>query len=190
MKKRLERRIGRQRKGKESQMDKRRKTEKRMHKGRKVRENDEGKKWERKSRGKDSTWQPQCKYTSKHCCQRWDQLVNAEERSGSRRWLKNLTCISGTHANAPVQLNKPQIRKVKGKRKDVYLLCTVCRMKLWQFKQSNQIRHIMWTFDEHHLNALFKVVSASHAARLIGLFSFGSNSLNMAEMRKKSWWVR
>lgn len=43
MKTRLERRIGRQRKDKESQMDKRRKTEKRMHKGRSARERAEEK---------------------------------------------------------------------------------------------------------------------------------------------------
>lgn len=38
----------------------------------------------------------------------------------------------------------------------------------------------LWTFDKHYLN-----VSASRAARLIGLFSFSSNSLNMVEMRGK-----
>lgn len=31
--------------------------------------------------GADSTWQPLRKYTSKRPCQRWDQLVSAEERS-------------------------------------------------------------------------------------------------------------
>lgn len=44
---------------------------------------------------------------------------------------------------------------------------------------------ILWTFDKHSLNVLFKVVSASHTGCLISLFSFSSNSLNMAEMRGK-----
>lgn len=65
-----------------------------------------------------------------------------------------------------------------------------CRSRSKQIQSDTWIKSVIvfisWTFDKVHLNALFKVVSASCAARLIGLFSFHSNSLNMAEMRKRA----
>lgn len=70
--------------------------------------------------------QSQCKYASKHCGKKWDQIVNAVERWGSRRWLGNLTCIFKTHANPPAHLNKPQKhpeRKREVKRKWIQKFC-------------------------------------------------------------------
>lgn len=69
-----------------------------MHRGKKG-ERVKGRREERRQgRGADSTWQPLRKYTSKRFCQRWDQLVNAEERSGCSGRLKNSSCISAVAA--------------------------------------------------------------------------------------------
>lgn len=127
---------------------------------------------------------------------RWDQLVNAEERSGSGKWQKRLasaTYISERACQRSSAAEQAADTASKEKGKQTCRRCVQCGR--WSHGISSKVIKldtgiksvvfILWTFDKQLLNALFKVVSASHTACLISLFSFGSNSLNMAEMRKK-----
>lgn len=121
----------------------------------------------------------------------------AAKRWGSRGWVGNLTCIFKTHADTGVHLNKPQAhrkhRYFRNSRRraspSAHMLCVYDEVVRVRASQSNLIKCmiviILWTFNKHCLNAHFKVVSASHTGCLISLFSFSSNSLNMAEMTKK-----
>lgn len=102
--KKLGRQIGRQRRDKESQWDTRRTFQKKCRKEQRRERMKKRQRGEKRTSGSQS----QCKYTSKHCCKRWYQIVNAAERWGSGRWLRNVTCIFKTHANAFMYLNNPQ----------------------------------------------------------------------------------
>lgn len=88
-----------------------------MHRGKKG-ERVKGRREERREgRGADSTWQPLRKYTSKRFCQRWDQLVNAEERSGFSGRLKNSSCIYAPQwQRSRAAEQAAETEKVRGRR--------------------------------------------------------------------------
>lgn len=74
----------------------------------------------REGGGADSTWQPLRKYTSKRACQRWDQLVNAEERSGNLK--TGAASLQWQRSGAAEQAAETE--KVRGRRRRlVFFLC-------------------------------------------------------------------
>lgn len=110
---------------------------------------------------------------------------------------ENLACILKTHVDAPVHLSKEreeggeeEVRESECRRAQA--MCVHDEAVRDRARRSNRTlgsRMILLLHGGRLTNTvllpLFKVVSASHAACLISRFSFGSNSLNTAEMRKK-----